>query len=65
MADIHDKERRSALRIVGGMVATLLGAAFSVRPEKDLKTIARALGLILETFQRPAPAATRHREVTT
>lgn len=30
MADIHDKERRSALRIIGGLVATLIGAAFSV-----------------------------------
>ena len=30
MADIHDKERRSALRILSGVVGTLLGAAFSV-----------------------------------
>lgn len=30
MADLEDKERRSALRVIGGLVATLIGAAFSV-----------------------------------
>lgn len=55
---------RAVFRQSDRALRAALGDVFSVLPEKDLKLIARALGLILETFQRPAPAATRHREVT-